>query len=536
MLKRLPALLLAFCVLLFSLTGCGDDGGNKTLNYISLGPMRSFDPQFATEENAKLLLHNIMEGLVVCLPDGTIQHGVAESYTVSPDGRTYTFTLREGLSWKDGRKNGDMEGAPLTAADFVFAIHRLFDPQAPSPYAGDFSCLVGAQALLAGEQAELGVYAPDERTVVFELTEPNLFFLELLASTAALPCNEAFFRETRGKYGLDYDYLLCNGPFRLYWVEENQYAMIRRNNRYYDPESVLPQGVNLHFTTDSTPYDKLRAGNVDLAMVSYEQLQTLVEEGYQYDGFDNTVWLLTFNQSEPFLQNEKVRAAIHGSVDQTALQPVLEDNFQATDALIPPSVLLGDSSYRALSGREIGGDYHPEQAQAQLVQALEELELRQLPTLTLAVQEQKSQLLAAGIVQGQLQQNLSLFVNVRPVPQEEWESFLRTGEYDLAIQSLTAGTTAPVTYLRQFLAGSSGSFAGIGGDGYASLLERLSQESDKQTLTAEIAQAEQMLLDTHMLVPLYFETTYIAFSPDASGFSISSDRSQIYFKGVRKFD
>ena len=156
---------------------------------------------------------------------------------VSPDGLVYTFQIRQDSVWTGSASPSEnaswAQNDPVTAHDFEFALKRLFDPTAFSPFASDFSIIQGASQILAGQagQEALGVRALDDYTLEITLEHPDSRLPNLLASTAAMPCQQAFFLDTKGQYGFSVRYLRTNGPFRLsLW--DNTVIAIRRNTSY----------------------------------------------------------------------------------------------------------------------------------------------------------------------------------------------------------------------------------------------------------------------------------------------------------------
>lgn len=120
--------------------------------------------------------------------------GLCESWTVSPDGLTYTFTLKDGLTYAAAK--GAATEYAITAEDFVFAFRRIFRAATASPYAVEFSAIQNSAAVLAGQadESSLGVSANGALTVVFRLSERDDNFLAKLALPGASPCDETFLR------------------------------------------------------------------------------------------------------------------------------------------------------------------------------------------------------------------------------------------------------------------------------------------------------------------------------------------------------
>ena len=205
--KKLIALFTAFFMLL-SLSACSEQK-TQPIRIDIPSPIKNLDPQFATDMIAQTIIANTFEGLVRKTIDGEIVPAVAESFTVSPDLKTYTFHLRKDVLWQND--------TPVTAHDFVFAFQRMFHPQVPSPFAQQYIMIENAPQVLSGElpNSLLGVKAKDDYTLIFTLSKASPLFLERLCEPSASPCNETFFNETRARYGLGKGYIMGNGVFTI---------------------------------------------------------------------------------------------------------------------------------------------------------------------------------------------------------------------------------------------------------------------------------------------------------------------------------
>ena len=207
----------------------------------------SLDPQFSTSWESQVVMLNLFEGLLLRQGNGELIPGAAESYQVSADGLTYTFQLRRDGVWNDGSLRNGIDPTPVTAKDFVFSFHRIFDPEVPSPWAGDFQAIQNSQEVLSGElpKSQLGVRAVGDYTLIITLSEPSSILLEQLAGPGALPCNEEFFLSTWARYGQGIGQILGNGPFRLSsWDQE---ALVLAPSSFYSGEQeVLCPSVILY--------------------------------------------------------------------------------------------------------------------------------------------------------------------------------------------------------------------------------------------------------------------------------------------------
>src|SRR5688500_5493047 len=214
--RSIPALLAAV------LLACGDGGapeskgkgsGQSAIDVRTLrrgnGPEPdSLDPQRARTDSSLNVIRDLFEGLSAVGSDGKPVGAAAESWAGSDDGREYRFRLREGLRWS----NGD----PLVAGDFVVGMRRLVDPTTASQYAQILEPVVNAAAIVRGQRqpSELGVLAPDARTVIVRLVNPAPYLLGLMAHPSTSPAHSPSLA-THGERFAQPGRLVGNGAFAL---------------------------------------------------------------------------------------------------------------------------------------------------------------------------------------------------------------------------------------------------------------------------------------------------------------------------------
>ncbi|MFR3858225.1 MAG: ABC transporter substrate-binding protein [Faecalibacterium sp.] len=198
----------------FALTGCGS-GSNSFTWFVDSIPA-NLDPQVASASADVIACENLYSGLVRKDPSGKYEPALCERWEKSSDGLTYTFYLKDGLTYTAAK--GNATDYAITAEDFVFAFRRLFRAETNSPYAVEFAALENSAAVLAGQMPEsaLGVTASGPLTLVFHLSSADDNFLEKLTLPGAMPCDEEFFNSTRGTYGLNASSTLSSGSFYIY--------------------------------------------------------------------------------------------------------------------------------------------------------------------------------------------------------------------------------------------------------------------------------------------------------------------------------
>ena len=183
----------------------GPKMGGVVTGFVSSDPL-NFDPAAIAGWDQGVIAPNLLEGLLRLSPDGReIEPAVAESFEVSDDGKTWTFNLRAGAKFHNGRE--------ITADDFKYSFERVLNPETRSPKAWMLSIVVGAQEFQDGAADEVsGIRVVDAQTLEIELAEPLAPFKSMLASInlAVVPQEEV------EKWGEDFGQnVVSAGPFSL---------------------------------------------------------------------------------------------------------------------------------------------------------------------------------------------------------------------------------------------------------------------------------------------------------------------------------
>lgn len=501
--------------LLLLLSACS--GGESNPIRIDLtGGIASLDPQFTESSVSRMVLYNVMEGLTVELPDGSVQPGLAESWQFSADGLRCTFHLREGLTWEDG--------TPLTASDFVFAFRRMFNRDVTSPYAESYLYLENAREILGGTAGieQLGVRAVSDTELVFELADSCPDLLRRLSDPSALPCNQAFFESTRARYGLSNSYFLSNGPFSLSSWDNSKSIVLKKNQNYHDADSVLCPEVYLYIGRED-PASFFKRGRSDL----YPLSASLLSEygGYELHTMQNTVECLTFNRNSPFLCSTEVRRALLGTVDRDEAFARLEGKNIA-DSFVAPNAAIDGKSYSESAARPVFEHLTSEQAADLLTQGIKTLGVSDISNLSILLPESAQAASLGGYLQRVWQDSLGLYVNLEILPDSDFNARLNAGKFDITLLPVVSNQAGPYGSLSFFASNSPRNPAGTGNPELDAMLDAL-LTSDNPIRDA--AAIEQYLADCAIAMPLYTEADYYAIGKGVSGIGISFD-GRYYFK------
>jgi oligopeptide transport system substrate-binding protein len=191
------------------------------------------------------LLRDLSEGLLIHDAYGKVMAAVAERWTISPDGKTYIFNLRPTAKWS----NGD----PIAAADFVFSLRRIMDPETGAKYATVLYSIKNAERInkkLDGLKPDaLGVKAIDDKTLEITLEKPTPYFLELLTHQSALPIHPA----SVAKHGKDFtrpENWVSDGAYVLKEWVPGSHITLDKNPQFYDAANVRISTVRYYPCSD----------------------------------------------------------------------------------------------------------------------------------------------------------------------------------------------------------------------------------------------------------------------------------------------
>lgn len=311
------------------------------------------------------ILRDLYEGLVIQDAAGEVAPGAAESWHISPDGKTYTFRLREKGRWS----NGD----PVTAEDFVFSFRRILDPETGAKYATILYPIRNARALNKAEPGlrpdDLGVRAPDRLTVEITLEQPTAYFLELLTHATGLPLH----RPSMLRHGRDFvrpGNLVSNGPYRLEASVPNAGIRLGRNPHFHAAEGVRIDAVVYHPVTDNAAgVRRYRAGELhSLSDLPTDQVPALKRRfGDQVVLSPSLgVWCLVFNLRKAPFDDARVRRALSLALDrETLAERIWNDTMLPAYSLVPPG-MAGYAEPPTLEDRELAPFEREDRAKALL--------------------------------------------------------------------------------------------------------------------------------------------------------------------------
>ncbi|MBA8840826.1 ABC transporter substrate-binding protein [Ochrobactrum sp. RH2CCR150] len=333
-------------------------GGSMIVTYKD--DVSTLDPAIGYDWQNWSMIKSLFDGLMDYEPGTTnLRKEIAEDYTISDDGKTFTFKLRKGVKFHNGRE--------LNADDVKYSIERVVNPKTQSPGAGFFGSIVGFEDASAGKAEALsGITVVDPYTIKFELSRPDATFLHVLALNFAhiVP------KEEVEKYGADFGkHPVGSGAFKMTEWTLGQRIVFERFKDYYNPS--LPKLDQITFEVGQEPVVallRLQNGEVDIPgdgippakfieVTKDPKFKDLIIQGGQL----HTGYVTMNVKIKPF-DNVKVRQAVNMAINKDRIVRIINGRAVPANQPLPPSMPGYAKDYK-------GYAYDPEKAKALLAEA-----------------------------------------------------------------------------------------------------------------------------------------------------------------------
>lgn len=522
-------------------TSCDEsDGSNHTFNVSLPANPQNLDPQLSSDNESKMILYNTMEGLLKMSENGSAEPAAAESYDVSEDGLFYTFKIKEGLSWS----GGEDFSAPLTAYDFEFAFRRIFDPASHSPHGELFSCIWNASDILSGvrEPYELGVRAEDEYTLTIRLEYPYIDFLKLMTHTAALPCNEEFFKGAKGRYGLGAEACASNGSFRIadwnydpYW--NDNYIILERNSENSELGRVYPRYVKFFIGGSSEDvYLNYAAGEIDCLITGDYDKKLVSSNGHK--AYRSKTYGLVFNPEDQYFKHEGLRRAASLVIDRGLFvaENVPED-LSVAYGIIPPAVTVLNKSYRELVADGVLNNADFSAGKRLWKETLDANGIISADGLKITVPESFSGAEILDSIIQTWQSELEFFCGIEVVSQAEYEKKLSEGSFGIALIDISSDGNSAADFLKNFSPNSRReAVIKYSSLRFEEMLKNLKTAGAPNAAAKLYSEAEAFLISEAAFVPLFYGNEYLMTRKNCEGLVYIPYTGQVLFRDGKMFD
>ncbi len=526
-LTRRELMLLAGTALAASLPGCttGKQGARvsaqNTLRYPLPSPPTTLDPALVEDGTTIDLLQNIFEGLVILDEKSRTVPGIAERWEVSPDGTKYTFYLRKGVKFHNGRE--------VHAADFVYSLDRACDPATNSQtvfsYLGD---IVGVKERRNGTASAVkGIEAPDDYTLQITIDSPKSYWIDKMTyPTGYVVCREAI-EKSGGK--VDASSVIGAGPFKIAAPQDYspQYqVLLTAFDDYHQGRPKLDHIERPVLLDPTTRLSKYEAGGLDLVEVSPSDIDHINSDPHLKPDLHlyprAATWYLALNQDAPGspFGDKRVRTAFNMAVDREEITRVALKNLMNPATGIVPPGMSGYQPHITLI------PFDPQQARTLLAQAGYGTS-KPFPTLALAFRNDYQWVAdSAQVIAKQLSKNLGISVQLQPTDWGQLLQQLDSKALPFCLERWEADYLDPQDFLSVLLHTSrkvNGQWdhpennTGYSNAQFDSLCSKADVEPDMQKRFALYAQAEQIAISDGPWVPVFYQTNVELDAPRVQG-------------------
>ncbi|MCC7319991.1 MAG: peptide ABC transporter substrate-binding protein [Rubellimicrobium sp.] len=505
--KIITALALAMCLGTTALAG-------GSLTYVVNNESATYDPGLTSETFAAPIIGNTFEGLVGFAADGTLIPNMAESWEISEDGLTYTFHLRD-AKWSDGQA--------VTAQDFVYAWMRVLDPAAGAMNPAMFFLIAGAEDHYNnGGQGEVAISAPDDRTFTFTLVNRVPYMMQMLTYTNFFPVRQDVVEADPEGWTRNPATFIGNGPFRVTAFNFGESVVFEKNPEYYDADAVSLDSLTFRLIPEqSTALAAFEAGEVQgIEAVPPAEIPRLMASS---DAFMVVPSLGTtyafFNPAAAPVDDLRVRQALSMAIDR---QEIIDFVMQSADkpalGLVPYGMSVAGEDFRDGTGTfGLAPNAQPEAAQALLAEAGYPGGEGFPHTVFMTYSSPPVERLLEAIQQ-QWKENLNIDVEIDV---SEWQVYypeVQKIEYQIAQMGWGADYPHPMTFLDIFLSDSPNNLAGWHNADYDAAIAAAKSTADEAQSLADMRAAEAILMNDHIILPMYHRYAYMMMSPTVEGF------------------
>lgn len=472
----------------------------------------SLDPQKARSTEAQEILRDLCEGLTTLDKTGAVAPGVATDWKVSADGKTYTFSLRSDARWSNGDR--------VVAADFVAGLRRLVDPATASTDAQMIDTVANAGDIVAGKKPpdSLGVSAPDDSTVVIQLTSPTAYLPSLLSHPSTCPVHRptlAAHPEQFAKPGI----MVSDGAFTLQEWVQGSHILATRNHHYWNDRATRLEAVKyLPIADENAELTRYRAdalhvtevvprGQFDWIKANLgSQLHIAPKLSTYYYGFN-------LNRA-PFKDQPGLRRALSLVIDRDLLaQRVLRVGELAAYGWIPPGV----SGYTSQAFDYRDTPMAERVAEARRLYAQAGYSTAKPLRLELRYNAGEVHNKVAVAVASMWKEALGIEVRLTAV---EFKSLLQdidNGDVEVFRSSWQGDYNDPYTFAQFFKSGAGTNLPHYQSAEYDSLLAAAAAQIDAGKRRELLQNAERLMLRDHPMIPLYFYVTKRLVKPEVEG-------------------
>lgn len=545
--KKIHKILLTIftALLVVVIAGCGNkkpnsnESNKKQLNLSTTAPLDTIDISKSTGYGQT---GNVFESFYRLGKKGQVNAGLAKSSSVSDDGLTWTFTLRD-AKWSNGDK--------ITAQDFVYSWRRTLDPKTKSPYSYLFSGIKNADQIIDGKAKpdSIGISAPNDKTVVIKLDKPIAYFKVLMAYPLFGPQNEKVVDKYGKKYWTKSQYMVYSGPFKIKnWSGTGNKWQFAKNDNYWDHKVVKLAQINYTVVSNPTTGQELYQQNkLDLTPLTSQQVKNFKsdKEFKQYPYSYVTYIKYNFADQDAAkrkaMDNKNIRLAMSLAIDRDVLtKKILGDGSEP-----PKGFVASDLAKDPQTGKDFADqqyvkdtvDTNTKLAQEYWQKGLKEIGQKDLKLTLLASNDDANGKVISEYLQSRYHKILpGLDIDIRDIPGHSATQRADDGDFDLYLSGWGGDFSDPITFLQTAKSNTSYNQGKYSNKEYDELVDRAQDQdaNDENKRWDDLVKATQILNAEQGMTPVYQQVTAYLQKSDVKGIIHNTAGTQWSYKYAHK--
>lgn len=510
--KKMLAIFLSAALFVTAFAGCGKKKADGITVQIGPNP-ETLDPALNSAVDGGNMLITLFETLLIIDQDNKVQPGQAEKYEVSPDGLTWTFTMRDGLKWSDGTE--------LNAKDFEYTFKRIADTNVAAPYAETVIGMIEGykDAIDSKNPEKLNVKASDDgKTLTIKLAYPCSYFDKIVAFGTMSPVQKATVEKNGDSWATKPETYVCNGPYTITEWTPSEKIVCKKNENYkggWDSSKIVNDKLTFLLLEDSSAsYTAYTGGTAQLIKdVPTEEIPTLKKDKKDEFNVDPILgtYYLSMNLNKAPFNNKNVRKALSLAIDRdyvanTVMQGTYTPayNYVGTGVDDVETGKFLENSKAANGGKTyISEDYKANLEEAK--KALAEAgypEGKGFPTITYSTNDAGYHKALAEYLQ-QVYKDLGITMNIDIV---DWSSFTpkrRAGEYEMARNGWIMDYNDASNMIELFVSSNGNNDGKYNNPAFDKAMND-SKVADKTAHFAALHEAEKIVSEDYGFIPVAY--------------------------------
>ena len=462
---------------------------------------QTLDPQVVDDKTGQMVIKHTFEGLTTTDEKGELVLGVAENHTASEDNLTHTFKIKENAKWNNE------ELTPVKAQDFVFAFQRTVDPRTKSKNQNELWFIKNAKQISQNKMGveQLGVKAIDDKTLEIKLEFFPNDFLEILSKSYSAPCNQEFFNETNGAYGISVKNILSNGEYNATSFDPESHISMARSEEKNTDSNV--DFIKLLLRTDELERTSRFNDNTTSALIVDEEAKNK-EANVEATVVKTDVYSLIINEGKEVLNNAEFKNALNYSINRDELAKTFKESTRPPENIFSKEMVVQSVLYNEKTGKTVQNEYNSGLAKENYQKVFSAV--GKIPTFTMIMEKNDEQKEIVDNIIQMWQKEIGVFVNVEQLEKTEFDLRIKNMNYDMAlIRESSDGNGAVMAIESMFIKLKGGVPEHI-----ISQINQFKSISDTNQKIAILQQIERELLNSKIIIPIFTKSKVLETTKD----------------------